>query len=62
MSDEFIKEQLDAIEIDVDGYEFCERLAILLENNPLMHISHVRNKARKELRMRILRAAKLKRT
>ena len=51
---DFTKEQIDAVEIDEDSYEYKERLAILQENNPKMNIVHARNKAKKEIRIRIL--------
>jgi len=51
---EFAREQIEAVIIDEDGYEFLERLAILLENNPEMNLVHAKNKARKEIRLRVL--------
>ena len=41
----------DAKNPDPD-YEYEERLAILRENNPDMHICHARNKAKKEIEAR----------
>lgn len=38
--------------VDVNSYEFKERLAILLENNPDMHPAHAFNKAKKEIAQR----------
>ncbi len=55
---EFSKDQIEAVVIDEDGflgYEFMERLAILEQNNPGMHPVHAHNKARKEIKIRILR-------
>ena len=52
---EFSDEQLQAVEVDIQAYEFRERVAILQENNPDMHAKHAYNKAMKEIRSRILR-------
>ena len=41
-------------EVDTDSYEFKERLAILVLNNPDMHATHAWNKAKKEIRERDL--------
>ena len=40
------------MEVDTDSYEFKERMAILLENNPTMHVCHAFNKAKKEIKKR----------
>ena len=49
----FSKEYLKTIDVNEDGYEYLERLAILVLNNSNMNIVHAQNKARKEIRTRI---------
>lgn len=53
--DNFTKEQIESVSVDENGYEFQERLAMLEQNNLEMHPVHARNKALKEIRLRILR-------
>lgn len=56
LSDEYLKTYatyLKTIEVDEESYEFKERLAILELNNLDMNIVHAKNKARKEIRVRI---------
>lgn len=56
LSDDYLKTYaayLRTIKVDEESYEFKERLAILELNNPDMHPVHARNKAIKEIRIRI---------
>lgn len=52
---EFSAEQLEAIQVDIQNYEFRERVAMLQDNNENMHAKHVYHKAMKEIRYRVLR-------
>ena len=40
-------------DVDINSYEFRERLAILQENKPDMHPKHAFNKAKKEIAERM---------